>query len=253
MEERKTVETAKLLPQERLDDLQNGYFLIQNREMFCFGIDSVLLSAFAQVHARETCIDLGTGNGIIPILLCAKSRGKRFWGLELNPESVSLACRNIDWNGLAERVTIVRGNIREAATIFFLFSFDVVVTNPPYLVKGAGRLSKSPEVAMARHEVACTLDDVVREAGALLKESGRLYMVHRPARLGEIFEAFSRNRLEAKRMSLVYPFVDKAPNLVLLEARKGAAPGIVIDAPLVVYKSPGVYTERVLEMYQSHI
>ena len=201
---------------ERIDDLQrNGYRIIQKKKGFCFGMDAVLLSGFAQVKEGEVAVDLGTGTGIIPILLEAKTKGKHFTGLEIQEEVAEMAGRSVRLNQLENRVDIVRGDIKEASRLFDKASFDVVTSNPPYMNDNHGL--KNPELpkAIARHEVFCTLDDVCREASLLLKSGGRFYMVHRPHRLAEIITALKTYKLEPKRMKLVHPFVDKEANMVL--------------------------------------
>ena len=204
---------------ERIDDLQrNGYRIIQKKKGFCFGMDAVLLSGFAQVKEGEVAVDLGTGTGIIPILLEAKTKGKHFTGLEIQEEVAEMAGRSVRLNQLENRVDIVRGDIKEASRLFGKASFDVVTSNPPYMNDNHGL--KNPELpkAIARHEVFCALDDVCREASLLLKSGGRFYMVHRPHRLAEIITALKTYKLEPKRMKLVHPFVDKEANMVLIEA-----------------------------------
>ena len=207
---------------ERIDDLQrNGYRIIQKKKGFCFGMDAVLLSGFAQVKEGEVAVDLGTGTGIIPILLEAKTKGKHFTGLEIQEEVAEMAERSVRLNQLEARVDIVRGDIKEASRLFGKASFDVVTSNPPYMNDNHGL--KNPELpkAIARHEVFCTLDDVCREASLLLKSGGRFYMVHRPHRLAEIITALKTYKLEPKRMKLVHPFADKEANMVLIEAVRG--------------------------------
>lgn len=207
---------------ERIDDLQrNGYRIIQKKKGFCFGMDAVLLSGFAQVKEGEVAVDLGTGTGIIPILLEAKTKGKHFTGLEIQEEVAEMAGRSVRLNQLENRVDIVRGDIKEASRLFGKASFDVVTSNPPYMNDNHGL--KNPELpkAIARHEVFCALDDVCREASLLLKSGGRFYMVHRPHRLAEIITALKTYKLEPKRMKLVHPFVDKEANMVLIEAVRG--------------------------------
>ena len=192
---------------ERIDDLQrNGYRIIQKKKGFCFGMDAVLLSGFAQVKEGEVAVDLGTGTGIIPILLEAKTKGKHFTGLEIQEEVAEMAGRSVRLNQLENRVDIVRGDIKEASRLFGKASFDVVTSNPPYMNDNHGL--KNPELpkAIARHEVFCTLDDVCREASLLLKSGGRFYMVHRPHRLAEIITALKTYKLEPKRMKLVHRF-----------------------------------------------
>ena len=234
---------------ERLDDLQNGLFILQDPQLFCFGIDAVLLSAYAKVHPGEHCLDLGTGNGILPLLLSAKTKGESFVGLELNPSNVSLARRSVEGNHLTEKITILEGDICQIGSRLERASFEVVVSNPPYLQAEDGKKSDSIGRAMARHEIACSLEDVCKAASFALKEKGRLYMVHRPHRLSDLFGALGRNRLAVKRLRLVYPFVDKAPNLVLVEARKGGQAGLACEPALVIYEEPGKYTKEVWEMY----
>lgn len=235
---------------ERIDDLQrNGYRIIQKKKGFCFGMDAVLLSGFAQVKEGEVAVDLGTGTGIIPILLEAKTKGKHFTGLEIQEEVAEMAGRSVRLNQLENRVDIVRGDIKEASRLFGKASFDVVTSNPPYMNDNHGL--KNPELpkAIARHEVFCTLDDVCREASLLLKSGGRFYMVHRPHRLAEIITALKTYKLEPKRMKLVHPFVDKEANMVLIEAVRGGRSMMKVEAPIIVYREPGIYTQEIYDVY----
>ena len=235
---------------ERIDDLQrNGYRIIQKKKGFCFGMDAVLLSGFAQVKEGEVAVDLGTGTGIIPILPEAKTKGKHFTGLEIQEEVAEMAGRSVRLNQLENRVDIVRGDIKEASRLFGKASFDVVTSNPPYMNDNHGL--KNPELpkAIARHEVFCTLDDVCREASLLLKSGGRFYMVHRPHRLAEIITALKTYKLEPKRMKLVHPFVDKEANMVLIEAVRGGRSMMKVEAPIIVYREPGVYTREIYDVY----
>ena len=239
-----------LKPGERIDDLQcRGYDIIQNKDVFCFGMDAVLLSGFAKVKRGENALDLGTGTGIIPILLEAKTEGRHFTGLEIQETSADMAQRSVCLNDLNEKVEIVRGDIKEAADLFGKASFDVVTSNPPYMTGQHGLVNPDMPKAVARHEILCTLEDVIGQASALLKENGRFYMVHRPFRLAEIMVTMSRYRLEPKRMKLVYPFVDKEPNMVLIEGLKGGRPRVTVEKPLIVYEKPGVYTSEIYDIY----
>ena len=226
---------------ERVDDLQNGYYVIQDPDKFCFGMDAVLLSGFAKVKKGETALDMGTGTGVIPILLKAKTRGRHFTGLEIQQECAEMAGRSVRYNHLEDDVEIVQGDIKEAADIFGAASFDVVTSNPPYMIGQHGL--RNPD------EVLCTLEDVVSQASAVLKERGRFYMVHRPFRLAEIMNVLTKYRLEPKRMQLVYPYIDREPNMVLIEALKGGNSRITVEPPLIVYKEPGVYTDNILKIY----
>ncbi len=240
----------ELKEQERLDELhRNGYRIIQNPSRFCFGMDAVLLSGYATVKEGETALDLGTGNGIIPILLEAKTKGKHFTGLEIQEESADMARRSVALNGLDEKIKIITGDIKEAGEMFEAASFDVITSNPPYMIGQHGLVNPDSPKAIARHELLCTLEDVIRVSARLLCTGGRFYLVHRPFRLAEIMTILVKYRLEPKRMRLVYPFVDKEPNMVLIEALRGGNSRIRVEKPLIVYKEPGVYTDEIYDIY----
>lgn len=244
------LERTECREDERIDDLQrNGYRIIQKKKGFCFGMDAVLLSGFAQVREGEVAADLGTGTGIIPILLEAKTEGKHFTGLEIQEEVAEMASRSVVLNDLQSRVEIVHGDIKEASQLFGKASFDVVTSNPPYMNDQHGLKNPDQMKAISRHEVLCTLDDVCREASALLKPGGRFYMVHRPHRLAEIISALKLYKLEPKRMKLVHPFIDKEANMVLIEAVRGGKSMMKVEAPIIVYKEPGVYTDEIYTIY----
>ena len=241
--------TVELKEHERLDDLQNGYYIIQNMQDFCYGIDAVLLSGFAKVKPGERALDMGTGTGIIPILLKAKTQGKHFTGLEIQERSAEMARRSVAYNHLEDTVTIQTGDIKEAAAIFGRASFSVVTCNPPYMTGSHGLTNPHLPKAIARHEVLCTLEDVISQASQVLEPHGRFYMVHRLFRLAEIMGLMMKYKLEPKRMRLVYPFVDKEPNMVLIEGLSGGNPRITVESPLIVYEKPGVYTKEIREIY----
>ena len=235
---------------ERVDDLQRcGYKIIQNPEAFCFGMDAVLLSSFAKVFEKERAIDLGTGNGIIPILLRGKTAGRDFTGLEIQEESADLARRSVMLNDLESDINIVTGDIVGASALFGAAAFDVVTSNPPYMIGMHGIKNPDDAKAIARHEIKCTFDDIVREASKLLKEKGRFYLVHRPFRLPELFETMKKYKLEPKRMIMVYPYVDKEPNMVLIEGIKGGRARLTVEKPLIVYKETNVYTDEIYDIY----
>lgn len=242
--------TIKLKDNERIDDLQrNGYQIIQNRDGFCFGMDAVLLSGFAKVKPEEKAIDLGTGTGIIPILLEAKNQGMHYTGLEIQEEVADMAARSVALNHLEDKITIVRGDIKEASRLFGAASFDVVTSNPPYMNDAHGLKNPDLPKAISRHEVLCTLEDVAREAARLLRPGGRFYLVHRPHRLIEIITALKSVGMEPKRMKMVHPFADKEANMVLIEAVRGGRSMIKVEAPVIVYKEPGVYTDEIYTIY----
>ncbi|MDO5519951.1 MAG: tRNA1(Val) (adenine(37)-N6)-methyltransferase [bacterium] len=239
-----------LLPDERLDELQrNNYKIIQNPKKFCFGMDAVLLSGFAEVKEGETALDLGTGTGIIPILLEGRYNGKHYTGLEIQEESADMARRSVRYNNLTEKIDIVTGDIKEASKLFKAASFDVVTTNPPYMTNSHGLVNPDMPKAIARHELLCSLEDVVREGAKVLRPGGRFYMVHRPTRLVEIINMLTKYKLEPKRLKMVHPYVDKEANMVLIEAVRGGKSMIKVERPLIVYKDVKVYTDEIYDIY----
>lgn len=258
-----------LEPDERIDDLErSGYGIVQKPRGFCFGMDAVLLSGFAQVQKGEQAVDLGTGTGIIPILLKAKTQGQHFYGLEVQEQMARMAAKSVYMNGLEEDIDILLGDLcricREGSRISYprigaagpdtqaellAGAFDVVTSNPPYM-KGAHGLQNPGEAkAVSRHEVLCTLADVCAAAGKLLRSGGRLYMVHRPQRLIEIAEALRKSRLEPKRLQFVHPFSDREANMVLIEAVKDGKSQCRVEKPVIVYQEPGRYTKEIYEIY----
>lgn len=228
---------------ERLDDLQiGGLELIQNPAGFCFGVDAVFLSDFVRVKQGETVLDLGTGNGIIPVLLSAKTEGKHFTGLEIQEETAEMARRSVAWNNLEDKVKIVTGDIKEASEIFKPVFFDVITTNPPYMPANHGLRNLDKVRAAARHEVLCTLDDILRESMRLLQDKGRFCMIHRPFRLTEIMIKMNNYKIEPKRLQFIHPYADKEPVMVMVEGVRGAKPGVKVEPPIIIYdKRP---TER---------
>ena len=350
-------ENEYLRPGERIDDLQRGgstpgqinsrlqtfdadcgeknapqpcgLRIIQDPARFCFGMDAVLLSAYVQMKKARRGLDLGTGNGIIPILLSDRTDCEHLTGLEIQPASADLAERSVALNGLQDRISIVQGDIREADRIFAAASFDFITSNPPYRTAGSGKVSgkeswkvrgkgnrkagdqaggksadqksadrdisaptgktahldsasqtdetidrkQAPQTgkteteteimstastdplqgldprAIARHELLCTFDDVARVAAKLLRPGGHFYLVHRPLRLPELITTLCRRGLEPKRMRLVYPHADQAPNMVLLDCVRGGGPELRVEPPLIVYEKDGTYTPELLQIY----
>ena len=192
---------------------------------------------------------MGTGTGIIPILMEAKTPAAELIGLEIQPESADMARRSVAISQLEHKIQIVEGDIKEAAGIFGAASFDVVTCNPPYMIGQHGIQNPDAPKAIARHEVLCTLEDVVREGAKVLKSGGRMYMVHRPHRLIEIIAAMKQYKMEPKRMCMVHPFKDKEANMVLIEAVKGGGSWLKMEAPIIVYKEPGIYTDEIYDIY----
>ncbi|MBM6854842.1 tRNA1(Val) (adenine(37)-N6)-methyltransferase [Mediterraneibacter glycyrrhizinilyticus] len=232
--------TSDIRPGERLDDLQlNGLELIQNPDKFCFGVDAVLLSDFVRVRPGERVLDLGTGNGIIPVLLSAKTQAAHLTGLEIQGDIADMARRSIAHNHLEEKIDIVTGDIKEAAEIFKPAFFDVITANPPYMLADHGLKNPDDGKAIARHEVLCSLDDILRESMRLLQDKGRFYMVHRPFRLTEILIKMNYYKIEPKRIQFVHPFADREPNMVLIEGVRGAKPRVKIEPPIIMFSRSG--------------
>ena len=263
---------------ERAVDLQrSNLWLIQDPGRFCFGVDAVLLSAFCEIKAGERCLDMGTGTGILPLLLSAKTDATELVGLEIQPESADMARRSVEMNialraevrkmegasggsdpagsGSTEsrpvegRVRIEQGDLKEASALFGRSRFDVVTCNPPYMTGGHGIVNPADAKAIARHEILCTLEDVAREAAAVLVPGGRLYMVHRPFRLAELITTMTRYGLEPKRLRFVYPRSDREPNLVLLGCVRGGHSELRVEKPLILADENGETTEEVKELY----
>ncbi len=235
---------------ERVDDLERkGYHIIQDPERFCFGMDAVLLANFAKAKEGERILDLGTGTGIIPILMEARYDCGNYVGLEIQAESADMAKRSVQYNEIEEKVSIVEGDIKEASKQFGASTFDVITTNPPYMIGMHGIKNEFEPKAIARHEVLCNLEDIIRESAKLLKPQGRFYMIHRPFRLAEIFAMMVQYKIEPKRMRLVHPYADKEPNMVLIEGSRGGKSRLTVEKPLVVYKEQNVYTDEILEIY----
>lgn len=251
---------------ERIDDLErNGYGIIQRNDGFCFGMDAVLLSGFASVKAGGTAVDLGTGTGIIPILLEAKTKGAEFYGLEIQPEMAEMAARSVRLNALSDKVHIIEGDIKavsakagdqdaENAAFTEVMAklkgrVDTVTSNPPYMKDSHGLKNPDDFKQISRHEVKCDLTDVCRAASLLLKNGGHFYMVHRPLRLPEIITKLKAVGLEPKRIKPVYPYVDREANMILIDAVKGAREECRFEKPVIVYKEPGVYTDEIYDIY----
>lgn len=247
----KSMEESTLVRQgERVDDLQrNGYRIIQAPERFCFGMDAVLLAGFASGAKGARLLDIGTGTGILPLLMEARTEIPRLWGLEIQEESADMARRSIKLNSLEEKIEIVTGDIKEADKLFETASFDVITCNPPYMIEQHGLQNAEMSKTIARHEVCCTFRDIVEMTAKLLKPNGHFYLVHRPFRLVEILVTLSESKLEPKRMQLVYPFVDKEPNMVLIEALRGGKSRMRVEKPLIVYEKPGVYMPEIYDIY----
>lgn len=235
---------------ERLDDLQcKGYQLIQKPEGFCFGVDAVLLSDFVKIKPGQNVLDLCTGSGVIPILLAAKTSAGHLTGLELQEEYADMAERSVKYNSLEDRIDIVCGDVKEGKKLFQPASFQVVTVNPPYMTDNHGLKNVYEPKTIARHEVALSLEDVISLASYVLPESGNFFMIHKPFRLAEIFCRMREYHIEPKRMRLIHPYVDKEPTMVMIQGTKGGRQRITVEAPLIVYSEPQVYSEEIHRIY----
>lgn len=235
---------------ERLDDLQlEGLKLIQNKKQFCFGTDAVLLSSFANVRSTSSVIDLGTGNGVIPLLLYGKYKPEHITGIEIQKDTYDLAVRNIQLNNLEQKITVINGDIRNIREYFKAGSFDHVVTNPPYLKTGTGIISTADTMAYARHEILCTLEDILKATKYLLKTKGVFTMVHRPQRLDEILLLMKTYAIEPKTIRFVHANVKSPAILVLIQGLKDMNPSIGVEPPFIIHKPDGSYTEELNILY----
>lgn len=250
----------KLNENERIDDLQiKNMKIIQNKDGFCFGIDSVLLSDFSkEIKNGSRVVDLGTGTGILGILLCAKTNLKEIIGIEIQEEVADMAQRSIYLNNLENRFKILNLNIKEIINKNKINkkinleknSFDYVITNPPYKKINTGKINENEKKLISRHELTANLNDFIETSNFLLKDKGTLFMVHRPDRLVDILERMRKEKIEPKKIRFVYPRINEEPNLVLIKGVKNAKPFLKIDKPLYVYDEKGNYTKEILEIYK---
>jgi len=235
---------------EQLDDLQiKGLEIIQNKGKFRFGTDAVLLSDYAKVKKGVRCIDLGTGTGIIPLLLSAKTEATEIIGLDLQEDLCEMARRSVAHNKLAEKIQIVCGDIKNVSGMFDKESFENVVSNPPYMRNGSGFQSDDQGIAMSRHEIMCNIEDIAAAAEYLLKDKGMLTMVHRPNRLVDVLNSLRSHSLEPKTIRFVHPYARKAPNLFLINAQKNTRPFLKVENPLVMRSDDGEYTDEIYKIY----
>lgn len=235
---------------ERWDDLQcHGLHLLQDSEQFCFGVDAVLLSDFATVLPNDRVVDLCSGNGIVPILLSGKTEAASIIGVELQQPAVDLAKKSIARNALAGRVSMIQGDLRKIAALLPENSCEVVTCNPPYVKAGCALQNPNHTLALARHELACTLDDCVRAAAHLLCPKGRVYFVHRPDRLADLLCTLRHHGIEPKTLRVVHAYVHRPPVLVLVESVLGGGAQLRIHPPLLIHNSDGSYTDEINRIY----
>lgn len=237
---------------ERVDDLQlKGLKIIQNTEGFCFGIDAVLLANFSTFKPNSTCVDLGTGTGIIPLILWGKKKPKKIYAVEIQKNIAEMAHRTMQMNNLTNDIEIINTDLKQANKALGTHKFDVVTSNPPYMPVGRGIINPNESKCISRHEVSCSLEDVIKSANDLLKNGGSFFMVHRPHRLTDIMYLLRQYRLEPKIIRFVHPKINKKPNLLLIKCIKGARPELKFLEPLYVYNEDDTYTDEIKSIYSS--
>ena len=243
----------EIMNDERLDDLNcKNLKILQKKDGFCFGMDSVLIANFAKISRKNAIVaDLGTGTGIISILVAGKQNPKKVYAIEIQEELVNMAKRSVKYNGLEEKIDVINADIVGISRGEFNKKFDYVISNPPYKKINTGLINDNEKKLISRHEVKCTLGDVVFEASKLLKDNGIFYMVHRPDRLSDIFNVMRENKVEPKEIQLVYPHLKDEANLVLIKGVKCGKPSLKILKPLIVYNENNEYTEELLKFYSN--
>ena len=241
---------VKINVDESIDDLQlNGLKLIQKQQGFRFGVDAVLLSHFANIKSKHRVIDLCTGTGIVPFLAYGKYAPNEVIGVEIQEDMVEMANRSSELNDTIDIVKFVHGDLKDKALLDSLGKFDVLTVNPPYKLNNAGIINPNDKLAIARHEVMCTLEDVIVAARRLLKDNGRMFIVHRPERLADIFGLMRKYKIEPKRVRMVQPNTKKAPNIVLVEGQRDGGAFLKWEETLYVYDDNGSYSEEIDRIY----
>lgn len=236
---------------ERIDDLQlNNLKIIQNKDGFCFGIDAVLLSDFAKdIRNNSKVLDLGTGTGIVSILLCEKTKLSKIYGIDIQKDVCDMASRSIRLNKLENKFEIINTNIKNLNETFEDNSFDAIVSNPPYKKDNTGLKNESETKLISRHEITASLEDFISVSSRLLKNNGNIYMVHRPERLSDLFYLLKKYNLEPKKLRLVQSYTNSKPKLILVKATKNAKSFLNIEEPLIIYNKDGSYTDEILKIY----
>ncbi len=245
------MQNIQLKQNERIDDLQiQGFKIIQDLEGFCFGMDSVLLSDFCDLKNNSDVVDLGTGTGIIPLLIWAKNNLNKVYGVEIQREVAEMAERTMKMNGLENNIIIKNIDLKQAPNILGINKFDVVTSNPPYMNYGGGIVNPHDKKAISRHEIKCNLEDVIKSSSRLLKHNGKFFMVHRPHRIVDILCLLRQYKLEPKSIRFVHPQLHSKPNMVLIKSVKAAKPELKFQNPLYVYTDDGTYTDEILKIYR---
>lgn len=236
---------------ERLDTVPGScYKIIQNIKKFSYGTDAVLLANYCNVKRGSKVVDLGTGTGIIPLLLVGRFEADKIYGLEIQKDMAEMAERSIILNKLQDKVKIINMDLRNVSDFFKKESFDVVTSNPPYMVNGGGIINSDDNFSISRHEICATLEDIVKSAEFLLRDKGEFYMIHRPYRIADIIWNLRKYKLEPKSICLVYPKIGKKPNMVLIKGVKRGNPEVRFDDPIYVYNEDGSYTDEIYKIYR---
>ena len=240
----------ELLSDEAIDDLQlDNLYLIQKKQGFWFGIDPVLLSNFANVKNKHRVIDLCTGTGIVPFLIYGKYKPKEVIGIEIQEDMVEMAIRSSKYNEVENVVSFKSADLKDLKYLSSLGTFDVLTVNPPYKLNNSGIVNLDDKLAIARHEIMCSLEDVIVASRKLLKDNGRMFIVHRPERLIDIFELMRKYKIEPKRVQMVQPNINKAPNIVLVEGQRDGGAYLKWEKPIYVYNEDGTYSEEINKIY----
>lgn len=240
----------ELLSDEAIDDLQlDNLYLIQKKQGFRFGIDAVLLSNFANVKNKHRVIDLCTGTGIVPFLIYGKYKPKEVVGIEIQEDMVEMAIRSSKYNEIEDVVSFKNADLKDLKYLSSLGTFDVLTVNPPYKLNNSGIVNLDDKLAIARHEIMCSLEDVIVASRKLLKDNGRIFIVHRPERLIDIFELMRKYKIEPKRVQMVQPNINKAPNIVLVEGQRDGGAYLKWEKPIYVYNEDGTYSEEINKIY----
>lgn len=239
-----------VMEDETLDDLQlNGIFVIQKKAAFRFGVDAVLLANFARIKNGARVIDLCSGTGIVPFIIAGKTKAAHITGLEIQDEMVDMANRTTEYNNLADRIDFVNGDLKNTELLKTFEKADVVTVNPPYKLQNSGIKNIDDKNAIARHEICCNLEDVIKAAKTVMKDNGRLYMVHRPERLADIMCQMRKYKIEPKLIKMVQPSSKKAPNMVLVEGQNNGGAFLKWEPPLFIYAESGKYSDELNEIY----
>lgn len=223
------------------------YKIIQSKEKFSYGIDAILLSHFAQPKGKV--VDLGTGTGIIPLRLVDKLEKGKIYGIEIQEEMADMAGRTVKLNSLEEKIEILHMDLKNLEGVFEKSSINTITTNPPYMKLGGALVNEDENFALSRHEIACSLEDIIKVSQYLLEPLGKLYMVHRPNRLVDIIYLLRKYKLEPKKIRFVQSKVDKKPNLLLIEGVKDAGADLKFHKPLIIYQEDNTYTDEIYEIY----